>query len=78
MLCDLCPRSFKQKDLLANHMKRDHQLRQCELCDKLVTSVKDMADHLKEAHVIAKCAICGVMYGHHYLLTHLRSHMSQN
>lgn len=70
--CDLCPRSFTQKYILASHFKKDHlKLRpfECKICGHKTFLAAYHRAHLLRHNSKSECNVC------HKLVTNMSGHL---
>lgn len=74
MLCDLCPQSFKEKNLLVKHMQKLHlkQSFECSKCSYRSYVKGDLKSHML-CHNLKTCKICSKVFTN--LPSHLRTHI---
>lgn len=59
-ICDLCPRTFRFKFAIRDHMRKTHlKLKPyaCRICDFRTTTKTNLREHVLR-HVVEKCPIC--------------------
>ncbi len=63
--CQLCPKTFGDKDVLKHHVKTNHfreRPNPCNFCPKKFVTKRDLSQHLNSAHfgIAYPCDICGI------------------
>ena len=76
VLCSLCPRRFKNKDLLEHHLQIKHKERPraCSFCDYYNDNPLLTLEHVRRQHSIdpVTCQVCGEVKRNKYILKNHR------
>lgn len=75
--CDLCPKSFKRKDVIQYHINSHFKVDPipCKVCGRKYASKKTFRVHMLRHEPKTKCEVCHKMVS--YMFMHMRSHLKR-